>query len=196
MELTVALDPSGTLLEVTELNNVAIAEIGGAAPDYPPPMLLGLAPTEVLAGSQVALDGRNFRPGLIALSAQSPAPYLTATFTDNAHARLIVSPTAPDGIALVSLANPDGRQSNVLPLRIRTRPQFTFTPQTASSIAREGFRFTLTGSLNQFYIIEHSPDLEHWAPLSTNQFLGLPLELLDAGATNAPTRFYRARPVE
>ena len=64
------------------------------------------------------------------------------------------------------------------------------------SIATEGFRFTLSGSLNQFYLLEHSPDLEHWTPLSTNQFLGAPLELLDTGATNVATRFYRARLVE
>jgi hypothetical protein len=75
-------------------------------------------------------------------------------------------------------------------------PQFTVPPQTGATIAAEGFRFTLTGSLNQFYLLEHSPDLEHWAPLSTNQFLGVPLDLLDPGATNAPTRFYRARPAE
>jgi len=93
---------------------------------------------------------------------------------------------APDGLALLSVANPDGRQSNVLPLRVRALPQFTLPAQTGASIAAEGFRFTLTGSLNQFYLLEHSPDLEHWAPLRTNQFLGVPLDLLDAGATTPP----------
>jgi hypothetical protein len=159
-------------------------------------MLTGLAPTEVLAGSQVTLDGRNFRPGLIALAAQSPTPHFAATVQDETRALVTVAPIAPDGLALLSVANPDGRQSNVLPLRVRALPQFRLPAQTGVTIAAEGFRFTLTGSLNQFYLLEHSPDLEHWAPLSTNQFLGVPLDLLDPGATNAPTRFYRVRPVE
>ena len=32
--------------------------------------------------------------------------------------------------------------------------------------------------------------------LFLNQFHGVPLQLLDPGATNTPTRFYRARPVQ
>jgi hypothetical protein len=196
MELTAILDPADALAEVTELNNTATATIGGALPEYPPPVLTALTPTDVLAGSQVTLDGRNFRPGLTALAAQSPTPHFTATFVDATRALLTVSPTAPDGVALLSVANPDGHQSNVLPLHVRALPRFTLPHQTSASIGTEGFRFTLTGSLNQFYLLEHSPDLKHWVPLSTNQFLGLPLDLLDPGATNAPTRFYRAKPVE
>ncbi len=69
-------------------------------------------------------------------------------------------------------------------------------PQTGSSIQEQGFRLRLTGTLNTYYVTEHSPDLEHWHPLSTNQFLGIPIDLLDPDATNAPTRFYRARLVE
>jgi hypothetical protein len=115
---------------------------------------------------------------------------------DAARAVLVVAPTAPDGMALLSVANPDGRQSNVLPLRVRALPQFILPLLTGASIAAAGSRFTLTGSLDQSYVIEHSPDLEHWDPLSTNQFPGLSLDLLDPGATNAPTRFYRVQPVE
>ena len=196
MELTAMLDPADTLLEVTEQNNTATAVIGGLAPEYPPPMLTGLVPTEVLAGGQVTVLGRNFRPGLIPLQAQSPAPYLSVAFVDESHAVLTVAPTAPDGIALVSVANPDGRQSNVLPLRVRVPARLTVPPQTGATIATEGFRFSLTGSLNQIYLIEHSPDLEHWQPLSTNQFLGAPVELLDRSATNASMRFYRARSLD
>jgi hypothetical protein len=127
------------------------------------------------------------------LAAKSPTPHFTATSKDDTRALLTVAPNAPDGMALLSVANPDDHQSNVLPLRIRALPQFTLPPQTGASIAAEGFRFTLTGSLNQFYLLEHSPDLEHRQRLSTNQFLGVPLDLLDPGATNARTRFYRAR---
>jgi hypothetical protein len=196
MELTAVLDPADTLLEITELNNCVTAAIGGAMPDYPPPMLLALTPTEVTAGSAVELAGRNLRPGLSAWSSQSPTADFTMIFLDDRRALLHVAPTAPDGLALISVANPDGDQSNVLPLRVRALPQFIVPPQTGVSIATEGFRFTLSGNLNQFYLVEHSPDLEHWTPLSTNQFLGAPLELLDTGATNVATRFYRARLVE
>jgi hypothetical protein len=159
-------------------------------------MLIGITPAVVLAGSQVVLEGRNFHPGLTALSGQSPAPYLTATFLDDTHAVLTISPTAPDGVSLVSVANPDGQQSNVLPLQVRALPQLSFPPQTGASIATQGFRMILTGSLNQFYKLEYSPDLKDWQPLSTNQFLGVPNDLLDPGATNIPVRFYRARLLE
>jgi hypothetical protein len=159
-------------------------------------MLLALTPNEVTAGSAVELSGRNLRSGLSALSSQSLTADFTVTFIDDGRAVLSAAPTAPDGLALISVANPNGDQSNVLPLRIRALPQFIVPPQTGASIATEGFRFTLTGRLNQFYLIEHSPDLEHWTPLSTTQFVGVPLELLDPGATNAMTRFYRARLVE
>jgi hypothetical protein len=57
---------------------------------------------------------------------------------------------APDGMALISVVNSDGDQSNVLPLRVRALPRFTVPPQTGASIAAEGFRLSLTGSLNQF----------------------------------------------
>jgi hypothetical protein len=64
-------------------------------------------------------------------------------------------------------------------------------------LSAEGFGFTLIGCLpTQFYVLEHSANLRDWQPLSTNQFLGTPIELVDTGATNAPTRFYRARLVE
>jgi PKD repeat protein len=75
-------------------------------------------------------------------------------------------------------------------------PELQIPSQTGSSIQEQGCRLRLTGTRNAFYVTEHSPDLEHWQPLSTNQFLGLPIELLDSGATNAPTRFYRARLVQ
>jgi len=57
---------------------------------------------------------------------------------------------APDGMALISVVNSDGDQSNVLPLRVRALPRFTVPPQTGASIAAEGFRLSLTGSVNQF----------------------------------------------
>lgn len=149
-----------------------------------------------LAGSQLTLHGRYFRPGLTALEAQAPTTDFGAAFVGDTRAVLTLALTAPDGTVLVSAANPDGRQSNVLPLRVRALPRFTLPAQTSASLRTEGFRFRLTGSLNQFYIIEQSADLEDWQPLTTNQYLGLPLDLLNPGATHAPMRFYRARPAE
>ena len=75
-------------------------------------------------------------------------------------------------------------------------PELQIPSQTGRSIQEQGCRLRLTGTPNAFYATEHSPDLEQWQPLSANQFLGVPLDLLDPGATNVPTRFYRARLVQ
>jgi hypothetical protein len=89
-------------------------------------------------------------------------------------------------------------QTEVLPGLVRnvlgSPSQGILVPRAISS---KGFEFTLIGCLPaQFYVLERSPNLRDWQPLSTNEFLGVPIELVDSGATNAPTRFYRARLVD
>src|SRR5260221_14558828 len=57
-----------------------------------------------------------------------------------------------------------------------------------------GFRFLLNVDANRQYLTEFSTDLSDWLALQTNQIQGIELEIFDAGATNAPMRFYRTKP--
>ncbi len=135
-EITVVLDPDERIPEVTEANNVATAVIGGAAPDYPPPMLLSIEPSTVLPGGEVRLTGRNFRAGIVALESESPSRRLTATLKDEDELIVAVDPSTPDATYLVSVRNPDGLQSNLLPLTVSREPR-TPTPTPTVRPARQ-----------------------------------------------------------
>jgi hypothetical protein len=75
--------------------------------------------------------------------------------------------------------------SKTLPLRVRALPQFTVPAQTGATIAAEGFRFTLTGSLNQFYLLEYDSS---WS-------MALLFGGWDGSAALADAREYRCREV-
>lgn len=67
-------------------------------------------------------------------------------------------------------------------------------PQTEANILTNGFRLLLSGPTNSPYAIERSTNLSNWISFKTNQAsLVQPTEVLDPGATNQPSRFYRAR---
>jgi uncharacterized delta-60 repeat protein len=57
----------------------------------------------------------------------------------------------------------------------------------------QGPVFTVSGATNQAYVIEVSADLVHWTPISTNVFVGQPLQVNDPAVSSTTTRFYRAR---
>jgi hypothetical protein len=118
MEITVALVIGDDVREITKVNNGATAFIGGRTPDYPPPMLLQLDPIEVAPGDTVAVTGRYFRDGLVVLESESVGDNLSGEFVDAGHLTVTVKAEAPEGIHLVSVRNPDGLQSNLLPLKV------------------------------------------------------------------------------
>lgn len=69
-----------------------------------------------------------------------------------------------------------------------------YSPQSLASIRTDGFRFRLTSATESLCIVEYSTDLRNWTSLKTNQVsAGSSVEIRDFGATNAPSRFYRAR---
>jgi hypothetical protein len=57
-----------------------------------------------------------------------------------------------------------------------------------------GFQFTLAGETGRTYVVETSTNLAGWTPWLTVTNLSPPRSLLDAAISNAPQRFYRARP--
>lgn len=69
--------------------------------------------------------------------------------------------------------------------------RLTVASPAGAGLGSNGFVCRLTGAPGYWYALEASTNLQQWAALSTNQYLGTPLEVRDAAA--APWRFYRAR---
>ncbi len=58
-------------------------------------------------------------------------------------------------------------------------------------LADGSFQVEYWAPAGQTYILETSPDLVNWTPVSTNVPTTAPFMLTDPGATDAPSRFYR-----
>jgi len=82
--------------------------------------------------------------------------------------------------------------ANFYPLPPNLAP---YRPQSDQSIRTNGFRMLLTGPTNFSYAFERSSNLTIWTPIQTNAVLSTPFEFRDLSASNADTRFYRARRV-
>ena len=113
--VTVVVEP---VQEITHENNAATAWIGGAAPDLPPPMLIALTPLTAPAGSAISVQGAGLQVAATALSSESASPDLELEVHDAERATLQLDPALPAGVYLVSVRNPDGKKSNLLPLTI------------------------------------------------------------------------------
>jgi hypothetical protein len=113
--VTVVIDQQ---VEITHANNTATAWIGGASPELPPPMLTAVEPSTVAAGGQVTIEARSSAPGTIALAGEAPTALFTVTFVDAEQLKLEVDAATPPGTYLISVAGPDGKRSNLLPLTV------------------------------------------------------------------------------
>jgi hypothetical protein len=60
----------------------------------------------------------------------------------------------------------------------------------AAQLVNHNFQFTLLGLTNHEYVIDFSSNLLNWTPLQTN----FPFVFTNGPISNAPTRFFRARP--
>ena len=69
-------------------------------------------------------------------------------------------------------------------------PGVVFT--NAPSYANGVFQMQVAGPTGRSYVLQASPDLLNWSPVTTNTPANSPFTLVDAGATNGATRFYRA----
>jgi uncharacterized repeat protein (TIGR01451 family) len=72
-------------------------------------------------------------------------------------------------------------------------PLSSFAPQLgATSYANGTFSLTLTGQSGASYVIQASPDLQNWTPVSTNVAAGGVVHFSDTNAVSFPRRYYRA----
>jgi len=120
-QVTVVLELQSAL-EITRANNSATAWVGAPVADPPPPMLISAEPSPVSAGQTVRLTGRNFQAGLAVMESEAPAPDLELEFLDSKTLELTLPADLPAGVLLLSVENPDGKGSNLLPLWVTAPP--------------------------------------------------------------------------
>jgi hypothetical protein len=65
-------------------------------------------------------------------------------------------------------------------------------PYLELSVASQTLGLQLEGQIDRAYVLEVSPDLVHWQPVSTNVATGGILRITDTDWRTRPTRFYRA----
>jgi len=143
-QITVSVDPGDLIYEVTERNNGVTVTIAGTAPSLPPPMLIQLDPGTTPPGTSTTVRGRNFQPGVEALSSEAPTILLVATFLDDETLALDVDPAAPETVYLFSVRNPDGKVSNLLPLTVGTLDTVPPALVTGLRLARTAPNLTFT----------------------------------------------------
>ena len=61
----------------------------------------------------------------------------------------------------------------------------------ALALAGGNFRLTVTGSALQGFVIQASPNLSNWSPLSTNTLVSGQFDYTNSGLLAVPNRFYR-----
>jgi len=130
-------------------------------------------------------QGGKYVPGSVAILTATPAN----GFAFNNWTGSVTSTNNP----LTLLLNTNKTVSaNFLKTPTRLMP---YVPQSAQSIRADGFRLLLTGPTNVSFAIEHSVDFTGWTAFQTNLVTSNFYEFRDRTASNAPTRFYRARRV-
>lgn len=116
--LTVVLDPNQTLNQITDANDIVTVWIAGEGPNGQPPMLIGLAPNPSAKGTLVTLTGQQFLSTSLVLLDQDGSSPLGITFIDNTQIVVQLPVGLAPGVHLVSVVNPDGQTSNLLPLTL------------------------------------------------------------------------------
>ena len=79
-----------------------------------------------------------------------------------------------------------------LPTIMLGAPAPPFDVRTAA-MKPSGFGFTITGVVNQTFVLEASTNLATWQPVWTNTLSGVSADFVDPQSPNYPRRFYRTR---
>jgi hypothetical protein len=116
--VTVVLDPDDEIAEITDANNVFTALVGGRTQELAPPVLLAFEPSSVAPGDSLDAVGRSFRDPVAVLESEIVSSNLAATYVGPSRLSIQVASDAPEGTYLVSVRNPDGQTSNIMPLTV------------------------------------------------------------------------------
>ena len=106
---------------ITDRNDRATAWIGGNAPDLPPPPRTGLSASEALPGGSVTRSSLHLQTGAVVRAGEVPTAWFSLVAVTLAPATLAVLSGAIPGVHRISLVNPDGKRSHLLPLRVGPR---------------------------------------------------------------------------
>jgi hypothetical protein len=85
-------------------------------------MLLALDPVEIPRAGLTDLIGRNLREGASLLVSESPTGEFAVQRLEPGRMVLTADAGTAPGVYLISVRNPDGQQSNLLPLRVTDAP--------------------------------------------------------------------------
>ncbi|MCA8960187.1 MAG: hypothetical protein KDC38_06720 [Planctomycetes bacterium] len=118
-QVAVWVDTNGAVAEITEMNNQAVATIGGTAASFPPPMIAELVPNTLSAGGTAAVEGKNFDPAVLLLEGDVPSTHFTLTWIDGSHLTVTANGGAVAATYFLSLRNPDGKESNVVSVTVQ-----------------------------------------------------------------------------
>ncbi len=117
--VTVFVDGRELVDEINEENNLTTAIIAGTSAELDPPMIADLVPAVTTVGGTITVEGDNFQSGITVLESEGPTTDLSITFVDAQTLTLTVSGAASAGTYIVSLENPDGQRSNLVPLVVQ-----------------------------------------------------------------------------
>ena len=116
--LTVVVDPSRTILQITDANDTVTAWIAGDGPDGSPPMLISASPDPAAPATLVTLSGKQLLSTSVVLLDQDQSSPLPITFVDDSQIVVQLPAGLPAGVHLLAVQNIDGQISNPLPLTV------------------------------------------------------------------------------
>jgi hypothetical protein len=116
--VSVVIDSETLVDEITEVNNRTTGLVAGTAAALPAPMVTALTPQDAAPGDTILMTGKNFQTGLSIMASESPTSILSVVSITADTVTLKIAASAPESTLLVSVVNPDGKKSNLLPLYV------------------------------------------------------------------------------
>jgi len=104
--------------EITTANNTATAWIASGTAELPAPLIGKALVLEGRIGDLIDLEGKNLRPGLTMLASEAPTTDFLILYREPGLATIQIATSKP-GVYLLSVKNPDGKRSNLIPITVK-----------------------------------------------------------------------------
>jgi len=113
---SVVLDPENQIEENCEQNNTAVLQTNLEGNISMPPMITDVDHLTDSTSIGFRLKGRHFHPNVMALVSGDPHEGFQISYSSDTVISIILEPNMPYETVLLSLKNPDGKVSNIVPL--------------------------------------------------------------------------------